>query len=70
MWEVVTSNGHRVRDIRNESDARHSVRSLGLATLISPGRYSVVDNRGHRFVAEIHQRPATMPVRRGLPLYR
>jgi hypothetical protein len=70
MWELLTSNGHRARDIRNESDARHSVCSLGLATLIAPGRYSVIDNRGHRFVAEIHPQPITMPVRRSMPLHR
>jgi hypothetical protein len=70
MWELVTSNGHRVRDIRNESDARHSVCSLGLATLIAPGRYLVIDNRGHRFAAEIHPQPTAMPVWRSLPRYR
>jgi hypothetical protein len=37
MWEVVTSQGHRVRDIRHQSDARHIVHSLGLTTLIAPG---------------------------------
>jgi hypothetical protein len=35
MWELVTSNGHRARDIRNESDARRSVCPLGLATLVA-----------------------------------
>jgi hypothetical protein len=64
MWEVVTSLGHRARDIRLESDARHTLRSLGLTTLIAPGRYLVADNRGQRFVAEIRQQPPTMPVGR------
>ena len=55
MWEVVTSFGHRARDVRDESDARHIVHSLGLATLIAPGRKAIADNRGQRFVAEIRQ---------------
>jgi hypothetical protein len=63
MWEVVASHGHRVRDIRHESDARHIVHSLGLTTLIAPGRYVIADNRGQRVVAEIHHQAATVPVR-------
>ena len=54
MWEVVTSHGHRARDIRHESDAQETVYSLGITTLIAPGRYLVADNRGDQFVAEIH----------------
>jgi hypothetical protein len=64
MWEVVTSHGHRARDIRLESDARHAVHSLGLTTLVAPGRYLVTDNRGQHFVAEIREQRLTMPVLR------
>jgi hypothetical protein len=46
MWERLTSNGHRARDIRNESEARHSVCSLGLATLI-PSRSSSPEAPAH-----------------------
>ncbi len=63
MWEVVTSHGHCVRDIPHESDARHIVHSRGLTTLIAAGRYVIADNRGERFVAEIHHQAATVSVR-------
>jgi hypothetical protein len=46
MWEVITSQGHRARDIQHESDALHVVHSLGLTTLIAPYRYLVSDYRG------------------------
>jgi hypothetical protein len=57
MWEIITSQGHRARDFRQESDAMRAVQSLGLTTLIAPGRYSVSDYRGRRFVVEIHRQP-------------
>ena len=50
MWEVITSQGHRARDIQHESDALRAVHSLGLTTLIAPYRYLVSDHRGRRFV--------------------
>jgi hypothetical protein len=68
--ELVTSKGHRARDIRSQSDARHSVCSLGPATQIAPGLYSVIDNRGRRFVAEIHPQPNTMSAQRSMPIRR
>ncbi len=70
MWEVITSHGHRARDIRHESDALRAVHSLGLTTLIAPYRYLVSDLRGQRFVAEIRRQPTGTPVRPGLPSYR
>ena len=39
MWEVITSQGHRARDIAHESDAMRTVHALGITTLIAPGRY-------------------------------
>jgi hypothetical protein len=69
MWEVISSQGHRVRDIQHESDARSAVHSLGLTTLIAPGRYLVSDYRGQRFVAEIHRQPTPAPARPKLPSY-
>jgi hypothetical protein len=70
MWEIITSQGHRARDIQHESDALRAVHSLGLTTLIAPHRYQVADRRGHRFVAEIHRQPTAAPVRPTLPGYR
>ena len=46
MWEIITSQGHRARDIQHESDAMRTVHSLGLTTLIAPGRYLVSDQSG------------------------
>ena len=67
MWEVITSQGHRARDIAHESDAMRTVHALGITTLIAPGRYLVSDHRGQRFFAEIHRQPT----RRALgPTYR
>jgi hypothetical protein len=70
MWEVITSHGHRARDIQHESDAKRAIHSLGLTTLIAPGRYLVSDHRGQRFVAEIHRQPTATPARPKLPSYR
>ena len=36
MWEVITSQRHRARDIQHESQALHAVHCLGLTTLIAP----------------------------------
>ena len=69
MWEVITSRGHRVRDIQHESDAMRAVHALGLTTLIPPYRYLVSDHRGQRFVAEVSSRP-TMMRPADLPSYR
>lgn len=69
MWEVITSQGHRARDIQHESDALRAVHSLGLTTLIAPYRYLVSDHRGRRFVAEIHRQPTAAPARPTLPSY-
>jgi hypothetical protein len=70
MWEVITSQGHRARDIQHESDAFRAVHSLGVTTLIAPYRYLVSDHRGQRIVAEIHRQPTPAPARPTLPSYR
>jgi hypothetical protein len=70
MWEVITSQGHRARDIQHESDALRAVHSLGLTTLIAPYRYLVADHRGQRFVAEIHRQATAAPAHPTLPSYR
>ena len=70
MWEVITSQGHRTRDIQHESDAMRAVHALGLTTLIAPGRYLVSDYWGQRFFAEIHRQPSATPAHRRLPSYR
>ena len=70
MWEVITSQGQRVRDIQHESDAMRAVHLLGLTTLIAPYRYLVSDHRGQRFVAEIHRQQPVTPTRPNLPSYR
>ena len=70
MWEIITSQGYRSRDIQHEADALRAVHSLGLTTLIAPYRYLVADHRGQRFVAEIHRQPTAAPVRPTLPVYR
>jgi hypothetical protein len=70
MWEVITSQGHRARDIQHESDALRAVHSLGITTLIAPYRYLVSDRRGQSFVAEIHRQATAAPTRPTLPSYR
>ena len=70
MWEVITSQGHRARDIQHESDALRAIHSLGVTTLIAPGRYLVSDYRGQRFVAEVHLQPTVTRTRPSLPPYR
>ena len=66
MWEVITSLGHRARDIQHECDALRAVHSLGLTTLVAPYRYLVSDVQGRRFVAEVHRQPTGTPVRPSL----
>ncbi|MDT5160644.1 MAG: hypothetical protein QOC90_954 [Mycobacterium sp.] len=70
MWEVITSHGHRVRDIQHEFDAMRAVHALGLTSLIAPYRYLVSDHRGQHFVAEVHRQPIVTPARANLPSYR
>ena len=70
MWEVITSQGHRVRDIAHEADAMRTVHGLGLTTLIAPYRYLVSDYRGRRFLAEVHRQATPTRVRPVLPSYR
>ena len=70
MWEVITSQGHRAREIQHESDALRAVHSLGLTTSIAPYRYLVSDHRGQRFVAEIHHQATAAPAHPTLPSYR
>lgn len=70
MWEVITSQGHRARDITHESEAMRTVHALGITTLIAPGRYLVSDHWGRRFVAEIHRQPTAPRARPNLPTYR
>jgi hypothetical protein len=70
MWEIITSQGHRARDIQHESDALRIVHSLGLTTLIAPYRYLVADLRGQRFVAEVHRQVSAAHAQPTLPFYR
>lgn len=57
MWTLTTSDGQRVADIRSESDARRTVHTLGVTQLRGPYSWEVVDNQGHRFIAEIRHWP-------------
>jgi hypothetical protein len=56
MWIVITSNGRRVADICSEADARRAVHTLGVTQMRGPYSWDVVDNLGHRFVAELKRR--------------
>ena len=60
MWEIITSQGHRARDIQHESDAFRAVHSLGLTTLIAPYRYWLpiigATDSSQRFIANRQQR--------------
>jgi len=58
MWILITSDGQRLADIRSEEDARRTVHAMGITQLRGPHSWDVVDNRGHRFVAEIRRRIA------------
>jgi hypothetical protein len=53
MWTLITSDGRRLANIRSEIDARRSVHALGVTQLRGPYSWDVVDNQGHRFIAEI-----------------
>ena len=62
MWIVITSDGGRVTDICSEPDARRAVHKLGFTQLRGPYSWDVVDNLGHKFVAEIrHGHGVTRP---------
>ena len=56
MWILITSDGHRVAGICSEMDARRNVHTLGVTQLRGPYSWDVVDNLGHRFIAEISHR--------------
>jgi hypothetical protein len=56
MWIVITSDGRRVGDIGSEADARRTVHRLGVTQTRGPYSWDVVDNLGHRFVAEVKHR--------------
>ena len=64
MWTVITSLGQRVDGITHEHMALRAVHSMGVTTLLAPYRYLVMDNRGHRFHAEIHRYPVSTQRRR------
>ena len=55
MWSVTTSTGSRVDGIKCESDARRAVHMLGVTAVIGPYAWSVVDNHGQQFVAELRR---------------
>jgi hypothetical protein len=55
MWALTTSHGLRVDGIRTEGAARSAVGMLGMAQVISPYAWQVVDNYGRRFVAEVRR---------------
>lgn len=55
MWTVTTSRGSRVDGIRCENDARRAVHMLGTTSVIGPYSWSVVDNVGQSFVAELRR---------------
>jgi len=57
MWIVTTSDGRRTAEIRCEADARRVVHRLGVTQLRGPYSWDVIDNLGHRFVAEVKRRP-------------
>ena len=53
MWTIATSTRHCVDGNLREQDARRAVHMLGLTQAIGPYAWQVVNNQGHRFVAEI-----------------
>ena len=61
MWIVITSDGRRLADIRSEADARRAVHRLGVTQMRVPYSWDVVDNLGHRFVAELKHRGGSRP---------
>jgi hypothetical protein len=56
MWTLTTSDGQRVANIRSEMDARRTAHMLGITQLRGPYSWDVVNNQGHRFIAEIRHR--------------
>ena len=56
MWIVITSDGRRVADICSEADARRAVHRLGVTQMRGPYSWDVVDNLGHKFIAELKHR--------------
>jgi hypothetical protein len=55
MWSVTTSKGSRVDGIKCENDARRAVHMLGVTAVIGPYSWTVVDNQGQQFVAELRR---------------
>lgn len=55
MWSITTSRGSRVDGIRCEHEARRAVHMLGMTAVIGPYSWTVVDNYGHQFVAELRR---------------
>jgi hypothetical protein len=55
MWSLTTSKGVRVDGIQREQDARGAVHLLGVAEVIGPYSWRVIDNHGQRFVAELRR---------------
>ena len=56
MWILTTSDGRRLADICSEADARRTVHRLGVTQMRGPYSWDVVDDLGHRFVAQIKHR--------------
>jgi hypothetical protein len=54
-WTVLTSRGSRVDGITCEKEARGAVHMLGIASAIGPDSWSVVDNFGQSFIAELRR---------------
>jgi hypothetical protein len=52
MWTLITSDGLRLANIGSEEAARRTVHALGNTQLRGPFSWDVVDDQGHRFVAE------------------
>jgi hypothetical protein len=56
MWILITSDGIRLANLTSEESARRTVHALGTTQLRGPFSWDVVDDQGHRFVAEIRHR--------------
>jgi len=56
MWILITNDGRRLVNISSEEAARRTVHSLGTTQVRGPFSWDVVDDHGHRFVAEIRHR--------------
>ena len=67
MWEVITSQGHRAREIQHESDALRAVHSLGLTTLIAPTDtwFLIIgaNDSSRRYITKLQLRRPTRPCR-------